>query len=91
MTLGVSECSPTQAERPGVLVRGLALGFARRLVRRLALCGHGALRRLRQFHQLRRKRRGTQALARLSDAQLGDIGLSRAQVEEKVGNAWFWG
>lgn len=39
---------------------------------------------------LLKKRRSAQALARLSGAQLEDIGLSRSEVRAEVGNAWFW-
>lgn len=48
------------------------------------------LRGWRAVSHLLKKRRNAQALARLSGAQLKDIGLSRSDVRAEVGNAWFW-
>ena len=53
---------------------------AKALVRR----GWTAMRRLLK----RRRNAGT--VERLSDAQLGDMGLTRSDVRAEVGNAWFW-
>ncbi|WP_454849134.1 DUF1127 domain-containing protein [Rhizobium binxianense] len=36
------------------------------------------------------KRRSRQALAELSEDQLRDIGISRAEARKEVAKSWFW-